>query len=175
MLTRLLCLLIGYCFGLFQTAFLYGKTKGVDIRKVGSGNSGTTNALRNFGAKAGLIVLVGDVTKCILAFLLASKLFGGGEIPAILCGLYAGAGAILGHCFPFYMQFRGGKGIASMAGLIGVFSWKLLLIGFAIFALIFFTTHYVSLGSLIGALMFFVGTIILGQMGEFGVSQGFFD
>ena len=170
---RLICLAAGYCFGIFQTAYIYGRTQGIDIRTLGSGNAGTTNVLRNFGKKAGIIVFIGDIGKCILAYYICSLLFGFSGIPGRLLGLYGAVGAVIGHCFPFYMQFRGGKGIASMAGLIGVFSWKLLLIGFAIFALIFFTTHYVSLGSLIGALMFFVGTIILGQMGEFGVSQGF--
>ncbi len=64
---RVICLLIGYVFGLFQTAYFYGKAKGIDIRKYGSGNAGTTNALRVLGTKAGLIVLAGDCLKCIVA------------------------------------------------------------------------------------------------------------
>ena len=64
---RIYCILIGYAFGLFQTAFILGKIKGIDIRKHGSGNSGTTNALRVLGTKAGLIVFAGDCLKCMAA------------------------------------------------------------------------------------------------------------
>ena len=69
---RVICLLIGYVFGLFQTAYFYGKTKGIDIRKYGSGNAGTTNALRVLGTKAGLIVFAGDCLKCIIAVCLSA-------------------------------------------------------------------------------------------------------
>ena len=72
---RVICLLIGYLFGLFQTAYFYGKLKGIDIRKFGSGNAGTTNALRVMGTKAGLIVFAGDVLKCMLAIFITRLLF----------------------------------------------------------------------------------------------------
>lgn len=67
MMERLVCVAIGYLFGLFQTAYIYGKLHGIDIRNYGSGNAGTTNTLRVLGTKAGLIVLAGDILKCILA------------------------------------------------------------------------------------------------------------
>ena len=107
---RVICLLIGYVFGLFQTAYFYGKAKGIDIRKYGSGNAGTTNALRVLGTKAGLIVLAGDCLKCIVAVCITKALFTTGhpENIYLLC-LYTGAGAIIGHNFPFYMGFKGGK------------------------------------------------------------------
>ena len=72
---RVICLAIGYCFGLFQTGYLYGKLHGRDIRKYGSGNSGSTNVLRVMGKKAGAIVLVGDVMKCILSCFAAWLIF----------------------------------------------------------------------------------------------------
>ena len=75
---RVICLLIGYVFGLFQTAYFYGKAKGIDIRKYGSGNAGTTNALRVLGTKAGLIVLAGDCLKCIIAVCITRALFSTG-------------------------------------------------------------------------------------------------
>ena len=74
---RIICLLIGHVFGLFQTAYFYGKAHGIDIRQYGSGNSGTTNALRVLGTKAGLIVLAGDCLKCILAVVVIRMLYGG--------------------------------------------------------------------------------------------------
>jgi len=173
MIERLICLVIGYIFGLFQTAFIYGKAHGIDIRKYGSGNSGTTNALRVLGTKAGLIVLLGDCLKCILAVCLTRLLFGAShpDIIYLLC-LYAAAGAILGHNFPFYMNFRGGKGIAATAGLILSFHPYFVVMGVLVFFGIFFTTHYVSLGSLLVYACFLVEMVICGQMGVFkGMTQ----
>ena len=73
---RGICLIIGYVFGLFQTAYIYGKLHGIDIRNYGSGNAGTTNTLRVLGTKAGLIVLFVDIIKCILAIVVTGLLFG---------------------------------------------------------------------------------------------------
>ena len=75
-MVRIICILIGYCFGLFQTAYIYGKMNGIDIRTVGSGNAGTTNALRVLGKKAGLIVFLGDVAKTVAAGIVVRLLFG---------------------------------------------------------------------------------------------------
>ena len=79
---RIICLLIGYVFGLFQTGYLYGKTKHIDIRTKGSGNAGTTNALRTMGKKAGLITLLGDCLKCVFAVLVVRLIYG----VRIMCG-----------------------------------------------------------------------------------------
>jgi glycerol-3-phosphate acyltransferase PlsY len=173
MIERLICLVIGYVFGLFQTAFIYGKAHGIDIREYGSGNSGTTNALRVLGTKAGIIVLLGDCLKCILAVCLTRLIFGAAhpDIIYLLC-LYAAAGAILGHNFPFYMNFKGGKGIAATAGLILSFHPYFVIMGVVVFFGIFFTTHYVSLGSLLVYVCFLIEMIVCGQMGVFtGMSQ----
>ena len=75
-MVRLICLAIGYVCGLLQTSYLYGKTKGIDIRTMGSGNAGTTNAMRVLGKKAGIITFLGDALKCVAAVLLARALFG---------------------------------------------------------------------------------------------------
>jgi len=171
---RLACLAIGYLFGLFQTAFFYGKAKGIDIRQHGSGNSGTTNALRVLGTKAGLIVFAGDCLKCVLAVCLCRLLFGEshGDMLYLLC-LYTAAGAILGHNFPFYMGFKGGKGIAATAGLILAFHPYFIPVGALLFFGIFFTTHYVSLGSLLVYVGFMIEIVICGQCGLFGMSQAY--
>lgn len=166
---RIVCLLIGHIFGLFQTAYFYGKAHGIDIRQYGSGNSGTTNALRVLGTKAGLIVLAGDCIKCILAVLVTRLLFGASHPDTIylLC-LYTGAGAILGHNYPFYMGFRGGKGIAATAGLILSFHPYFIVMGVVVFFGIFFSTHLVSLGSLLVYLFFVIEMVVCGQNGVFG-------
>lgn len=169
---RIICIVIGYVFGLFQTAFIYGKMHGIDIRDHGSGNAGTTNALRVLGTKAGLIVFAGDVIKCILAMVVCSAIFGA-ENPekAYLFRLYGAAGAILGHNFPFYLHFRGGKGIAATAGLILAFHPYFIPMGVILFFGIFLTTHYVSLGSLLVYAGLMIEMVICGQLGVFGAPQ----
>ena len=170
---RILCVAIGYVFGLFQTAYFYGRANGIDIRQYGSGNAGTTNALRVLGTKAGLIVLAGDCLKCMAAVWVSRLLFGGSHPDMIyLLSLYAGAGAVLGHNYPFYMHFKRGKGIAATAGLILSFHPYFIVMGVAVFFGIFFATHLVSLGSLLVYLGFVVEMVICGQMGVFaGVTQ----
>ena len=169
---RVICLIIGYAFGLFQTAFIYGKLHGIDIREHGSGNAGTTNTLRVLGTKAGLIVLAGDIIKCILAIVISGLIFGDSHPDEIyLLKLYAAAGAILGHNFPFYLHFRGGKGIAATAGLILSFHIAFLPMGVIIFFGTFFLTHYVSLGSLLVYAGLMIEMVVAGQMGLFGAPQ----
>ncbi len=151
MTVRLICLCIGYICGLFQTGYIVGKIKGIDIREYGSGNAGTTNILRTMGIKYALIVLLGDALKCGLAIFIARMLFGKEyESIIILLFVYASAGAILGHNFPFYMGFKGGKGIAATAGFI-IFGLSpvMTLVGIIVFFSVFFITHYVSLGSIL--------------------------
>ena len=171
-LFRIICLAAGYCFGIFQTAYIYGRTQGIDIRNLGSGNAGTTNVLRNFGKKAGAIVFIGDIAKCVLAYYLCSLLSGLCGAPGRLLGLYGAVGAVIGHCFPFYMQFRGGKGIACLVGLMAAFSPTTLLIGIAVFFAAFAVTHYVSLGSLLCVLAFLIATIVKGQGGAYNMTGG---
>lgn len=171
---RIYCLLIGYAFGLFQTAYIYGRLHGIDIRNYGSGNAGTTNTLRVFGTKAGLLVLLGDIMKCILAVVITGVVFGNSHPDMIyLLKMYTAAGAIIGHNFPFYLKFKGGKGIAATAGLILSFHPYLIPMGVILFFGAFFITHYVSLGSLLVYAGFLIELVILGQMGIFGMSQAF--
>lgn len=151
MTARLICVLTGYICGLFQTGYIVGKIKGIDIREHGSGNAGTTNILRTMGIKYALIVLLGDALKCGLAILITTLIFRDsyGDILRLLF-LYASFGVILGHNFPFYMGFKGGKGIAATAGFI-IFGLSpiMTLVGIIVFFSIFFITHYVSLGSIL--------------------------
>lgn len=169
---RIVCILIGYVFGLFQTSFFYGKMKGIDIREHGSGNAGTTNTIRVLGTKAGLLVLAGDILKCILAILLCGALFDASHPQEVyLLKLYAAAGAILGHNFPFYLHFKGGKGIAATAGLILAFHPYFIPVGVILFFGAFLTTHYVSLGSLLVYAGLMIQMVICGQMGLFHAPQ----
>ena len=93
---RLVCIAIGYVCGLFQTSYIYGKAHGIDIRDYGSGNAGTTNALRTLGRKAGAITFLGDCFKCVVAVLIVWLIFGKTQGENLkLLGLYAAAGTIV--------------------------------------------------------------------------------
>lgn len=167
-LVRILCIAVGYCLGLFQTAYIYGKMHGIDIRDHGSGNSGTTNALRVLGKKAGLIVFLGDLLKATLACVLA-RVVGTAYFPDILYPmiLWAGLGVVIGHNFPFYMNFKGGKGIAATAGVIlGLLDWRIMVICLVAFIICVVLTRYVSLGSLIVVTLFFLSFVCLGMTGH---------
>ena len=170
---RVICLFIGYVFGLFQTAYFYGKAHGIDIRQHGSGNSGTTNALRVLGMKAGLIVFAGDILKILAAGFLVTVLFNQGDFfgdCAALYKLYAGLGAVLGHNFPFYLNFKGGKGIAVTSGLILMMDWRITILCLIAFALTVGLTRYVSLGSLVITALFMISWIFLGQTGRLALT-----
>ncbi len=164
---RILCLAIGYVFGNFQSAYFYGKLVGTDIRKHGSGNLGTTNALRVLGPKAGAIVLIGDILKTVLAILLTGFLFARGEYADLgfLFKYYTALGVILGHDFPVWLKFKGGKGIACTAGLILSIHWSLTIVGILLFFPEFFIFHFVSVGSLLVNVGFVVWTLAAGLSG----------
>lgn len=176
---RLICLAIGYVCGLFQTGYIVGEMSHVDIRKKGSGNAGTTNALRVLGWKAGILTFAGDVIKCIVAFLVVFFMYRGSDCRPLLT-LYAGAGVTLGHNFPFYMNFKGGKGIAVMAGLVVVNSFwhlpvSLLLIPvtLACFLVPVIVTRYISVGSLAAYTVFLIEMILMGQTGWFDMREAY--
>ena len=141
---RVICLLIGYVFGLFQTGYIVGKIKHIDIRKQGSGNAGSTNAVRVMGWKAGAMTFAGDVLKCVLAVLLVRYLYRDTDM-TLLLGMYAGFGATLGHNFPFYLKFKGGKGIAVLAGLVVSTGFLLVPVPLAAFLIAVIFTRYFSL------------------------------
>lgn len=162
---RLICLVIGYICGLFQTGYIYGKLHHIDIRQHGSGNAGTTNALRTLGWKAGVITFLGDCLKCIFAVFVAWLLFGKShERMFELLAMYAGVGAVLGHNFPFYLQFKGGKGIAATAGILLAVNPKVAIVAYLTFIVIVVATRYVSLGSIILVIMFAIGMVVQGEI-----------
>ncbi|MCI8558373.1 MAG: glycerol-3-phosphate 1-O-acyltransferase PlsY [Lachnospiraceae bacterium] len=174
-MVRLACVLIGYVFGLFQTSYLYGRIKGIDIREHGSGNAGATNALRTLGKKAGAITFFGDCFKCVFAVVTARLLFAGygepGENMGVLLGMYASMGVILGHNFPFYLNFKGGKGIAATAGLYVSLDPILMLIGATSFVVAVAVTKYVSVGSILVVIELLAGVLIYGFLGKWGLTQ----
>lgn len=152
-----------YLIGSISTAILVGRiAKGDDIRAHGSGNAGATNALRTYGKKAALIVTLGDCFKAsaaILTGIFISKVIGAEDSRLFLFS--ASLGAILGHNFPLYFKFRGGKGI--LVSAVGMFfaDWRIGLIVTAAVIVIIAISRYVSLGSVMGAVLFAVLVILL--------------
>ena len=131
----LLCILIGYGICVINPSFLLAKARGFDIRKRGSGNAGASNALILFGKSLGIACALFDIAKATAAIHLAVFLFP--ELPYAF-SVTAVAG-VIGHIFPFYMKFRGGKGLACLGGTILAFDWRvflIMLVGEAIFGVI---------------------------------------
>lgn len=174
LVTRILCVGLGYIFGLFQTGVIYGKLNNFDLRKSGSGNSGMTNAIRTKGWKVGIIVFLGDSLKCVAVIVIVWLLFKE-RLPEMvkLLELYAALGVILGNNFPFYLKFKGGKGIACSVGM--VFSTYVFMV--PICAILFFATvvptGFISIGSLMIISSYLVQTIVFGQLGFLSVASGY--
>lgn len=157
---RILCIVIGYLFGIFQTGYIYGKLNNVDIRDFGSGNAGTTNAMRVLGKKAGIITYVGDMLKALLAGVFVRAIFGWAldlsSVEVFILVIYTGVGVILGHNYPFYMGFKGGKGIAASSGVVfSLLDLKLSVLAVCTFAVIALISKYVSLASMCMMIGFF--------------------
>jgi len=156
----IVCLILGYVFGCFSTGYLVGKIKHVDIRKYGSGNPGTTNALRTLGAKAGIITLIGDMIKAILPILLIRFVIFPNAEDIQLFTLYTGLGVVLGHNYPVWLGFKGGKGIAATGGVMAAFDPLIIPFGLLLFVGVVAITRYVSVGSLLVAVLFPIWILI---------------
>lgn len=140
----LMIFLMGYLFGCSNLAFFLGKARGFDIRSYGSNNAGASNATVTMGLKIGVLVGLHDIVKSFAAAFLAALLFP--AIPA--AAAVAGVAAVLGHIFPFYLRFQGGKGFASFLGLTLALDWKFFLAIVLIVALITFISDYIVPGTL---------------------------
>lgn len=171
-ISRIICLVIGYICGLFQTGYIYGKTQNIDIRKHGSGNAGATNTLRTLGWKAGAITFAGDLCKAMLAIFIAWLLFRKNYPDVVkVLQMYAGLGAVLGHNYPFYLKFKGGKGIACTAGFILACYIQIAPVCLVLFAGAVLITKYVSLGSILVAFSFYLQLVIFTKTGIISVSD----
>ena len=144
--TFALAALLGYLAGSLPIAFLAARMRGVDLRRVGSRNLGTANVLRTAGVLPALIVLIGDAAKGAGAVILVDALMNDLDASAV-----AGFAAVVGHVFPVWLWFRGGKGVATAAGVFAVlapFATAIAVAGFVVAVLV---TRFVSAGSLVAA------------------------
>ena len=154
---RILLLIIGYFIGNIETGYIFGKIHKMDIRNYGSGNAGATNTLRVLGAKAGLVVFLGDFCKSLIPCLVVRFIFRDNVSLSYIYMLYIGLGVVLGHNFPFYLGFKGGKGVASTAGIIMALDIRIAVVCLIVFVITVAITRYVSLGSI------FVMIILIGM------------
>ncbi|BEP29715.1 glycerol-3-phosphate 1-O-acyltransferase PlsY [Helicovermis profundi] len=155
MIKYFILIVLGYLLGSIPFSYLTSKYIGkIDIRKHGSGNSGTTNVFRTLGKKAAFIAFIGDFSKGLIATIIGGFIFGTNG--AFLCGL----SSVIGHCYPFTLNFKGGKGVATSAGVIFAISP---IIGFILLffqIIIIATTKYMSLASSLSAILFpFLGIL----------------
>jgi len=158
----ILTLLIGYLLGSANTSLIVGKFYGVDVRKSGSGNAGLTNTLRTIGKVAAILVIIGDILKgvlsCLIGYYILKDLQNVGvsalEVPSNVGMFIGGIGAILGHNWPVYFGFKGGKGILTTFSVVMMTAPYIGLLLLGIFIVIVAITRYVSLGSIIGCALF---------------------
>lgn len=138
---------LGYLLGCSSMAFYIGLWKKKDIRTGGTGNLGASNTAVLFGWTAGVVVALHDIGKALLAVVLAKWLFPQLEF----AGAAAGVAAVVGHIFPFYLKFKGGKGLASFFGMTLALNWKLALIVAALIIAVTLITDFISLGAMSSA------------------------
>lgn len=182
MLNRCICLILGYFVGaIIQTGFWIGKFNHIDIRDYGSGNAGTTNTMRTLGKKAGMLTYFMDAFKSCLVAIIIHFIYGNNSgVSEMLLILYGGFGVVLGHNFPFYLGFKGGKGIAATSGMVislilfPKYCFMFTILGILTFGIVTKLSRYVSLGSIIGIIGFFIEFVICGLIGWLPLNQGEF-
>ncbi len=153
-------LIFAYILGSIPFGLLIARSKGVDLRKEGSGNIGATNAARILGKKSGLLVLLLDMAKGLVPVLLV-RLFWKGPLPSDHLAAITGIFAVIGHCFPIFLGFKGGKGVATAAGVFLALYPTSIAIAAAGFAATVWAFRYVSLGSLVASLLVPISMIFL--------------
>ena len=155
-------IIIGYLLGAIPFGVIISKlVRGIDVREYGSGSMGMTNVMRTVGAKAGLIVLILDLLKGSAAVALAWAIFHSPNHDMVHWGQMAGGvAAVIGHSWPVYIGFRGGRGISTAFGAILVISWPIGLICLAAFLLMVAIFKYISLGSISGATALVIAMVV---------------
>ena len=161
----IVALFIAYILGSIPTSYIMGKLiKGIDIRDFGSGNVGATNALRILGTKVGIITLIMDIGKGFLAVNIARFII---QEPSDLILIIAGLFAILGHIFTIFLKFKGGKGVATSAGVFIALVPIPISIALFVFIVTVWLSKFVSLGSILAALTLFISELVVNIRNSF--------
>ena len=159
-----LCLILGYLFGSLNFAIIYSKLRGDDIRNHGSGNAGATNVLRTYGKGPAAIVFLLDILKGVIAVFVA-RIFLDGDI--FDCS--AALGAVLGHNFPVYYKFKGGKGVSTSLAVLLTLHYPTALVAMVTFLVVVLISKYVSLSSILAAVAAIITAFILFRIDVFSV------
>jgi glycerol-3-phosphate acyltransferase PlsY len=146
----------GYLAGSLPLSYLLARRRGIDLRRSGSGSVGAANVLRTSGVVNAVVAMMLDAAKGAIAVLVAMRLSNGPATPVA-----AGLAAVIGHSYPVWLRFRGGKGVATSAGVFLVFAPLAVMIAGAAFAIVVFVTHYISVGSIVGAITLAVAVVLL--------------
>lgn len=166
MLNRMISLLIGYACGLCLGGGIMGAVRGVDLTKHGSGNVGTTNTIRVLGLPSGIVTFLIDVFKSVIAALIVWLIYRNLSPDHVrILMVYGAFGAVLGHDFPFYKKFKGGKGIATSFGLLIACFPTTIPVCAAVFVLAVAITRYISLGSILACAAFSIQVLIFAPLG----------
>ncbi len=166
---NILALVFAYLIGSVPTSVWLGKYyHGIDIREHGSGNAGATNTFRIFGKKLGITVLIIDILKGWIAVKLFYVLYESGQSVDELFNLKIRLGicALLGHVFPIYVGFKGGKGVATLLGIILALNHEAALMSIGVFLIVFLITRYVSLSSILAGLFFPVVVMVISKTSQ---------
>ena len=161
--------IISYLLGSISFSIIFTKKfNKVDIRSMGSGNAGATNVLRSVGTKAAIFTFIFDFAKGAVSVIIGKEIFGffcgmTGASPIIAqYGAYiAGVACVIGHIYPVYFDFKGGKGVLTSAAMIALIDWRVFLVVISVFIILFLTTRIVSLSSICGAATFPVATFLI--------------
>ncbi len=165
-----LCITVPYLLGSVNFALVISKVfHHDDIRKYGSGNAGMTNMLRTYGKASALCTLLCDMLKAVVSVLLGNMIFAAFGIGSYLAGLFC----VIGHMFPIFFKFKGGKGVATLAAMVLTLDPVCFVFLAAIFFTIVATTKYVSLGSVIACMLYPILTYKLAAAGLSGIGLGF--
>ncbi len=182
-LSALIVAAVSYLLGSISFSIIFTRLldHNTDIRSLGSGNAGTTNVLRSVGVKAGIFTLLCDFTKGAVSVFAGRAIFGTlcaqtglpsyfAQYGAFLAGLFC----VLGHIYPLYFQFKGGKGISATAAILALVDWRVFLIGIGIFCIVFAFTRIVSISSILGSLAFPIANFVLTYLIDYsGGSSGY--
>jgi glycerol-3-phosphate acyltransferase PlsY len=151
--------LIGYCLGNFQTSYILGKfLKKVDIRQLGNGNAGASNATKTLGWKYGIVIALMDILKAVFAVAIVRRLYPHSDVLFFLAGLFT----ILGHVYPVLLGFKGGKGTASLIGMVLGIDYRIGILLFLLLASITIITDYIALGTIIVVSLFPILAYVFG-------------
>ena len=159
----ILVMVISYLLGSLNFGVILSKLRKDDVRTHGSGNAGTTNMLRNFGKVAAILTIIGDMAKVALAIIIAVKIVNVSDLAQynlfkdnaeIMVESFAGLFCVIGHIFPCFFKFKGGKGVATSGGMVFMIDWRIALILLLMFIITVALTQYVSFGSILMAVFY---------------------